>query len=107
MQSENPPSHLIFVFELGLTKRNTHWCSTVNFIFIKLYFLFERGERESTHMLLWREQCLAVVVSGESDGRQLAVVGAVAVVAAAVAVGHRLAGTLADRSSRKLLVCKA
>ena len=57
-------------------------------------------------MLPWLGQCLAAVVSGESDGRQLAVVGAV--VAAAVAVvGHRLAGRLADHSSRKLLVCKA
>ena len=64
-------------------------------------------------MLPWLEQCLAAVVSGESDGRQLAVVGAVAAVAAAAAVvvvvvvGHRLAGRLADHSSRKLLVCKA
>ena len=51
-------------------------------------------------------QYLAAVVSEESDGRQLAVVGAVAVVAAVV-VGHRLAGRLADHSSRKLLACKA
>ena len=58
-------------------------------------------------MLPWRGQCSAAVVSGESDGRQLAVVGAVAVVAVAVAVGHRLAGRLAHHSSRKQLVCKA